>query len=200
MGSILRLLLGVPAAIIVVGALFLLMWGLIADNEVEVGEDREPVNISINQKLQDTEIVDTRKFEKPVLDDVPPPPPAIDRANFEPSVEGVQAKAPSFEASTEIGSAFNPDRDAQPLVRVPPSGFERCLDGRAGTDTVTLQFDVTPAGQVTNVEVVGTTDSCFNRYAIRAAERYKYQPKIVEGEAAWRRGVRHNVVFQEQEA
>ena len=200
MGSLLRLLIGIPAAAIVVGALFLVMWGLIADNEIDLGEDKDPVNISINQKLQDTEVVDQRKFERPQLEDVPPPPPAIDRANFEPAVEGVRAKAPSFEADVDIGSAFNPDRDAQPLVRVPPSGFERCLDGRAGTDTVTLRFDVTPAGQVTNVEVQNTTDSCFNRYAIRAAEKYKYQPKIVEGDAAWRRGVIHNVVFQEQEA
>ena len=195
MGSILRLLIGIPAAVIVVGALFLVMWGLIADTEVDLGEEKDPVNISITQKLQDTEIVDQRKFERPQLDDVPPPPPAIDRANFEPTVEGVQAKAPSFEADVDVGSAFNPDRDAQPLVRVPPSGFERCLSGRGGEEVVVLEFDVTPAGQVTNVNVVNSTDSCYNRYAVRSAEKWKYQPKIVEGEQAWRRGVRTQIKF-----
>ena len=196
MGSILRLLIGIPAAVIVVGALFLVMWGLIRDTEVDLGDEKDPVNISINQKLQDTEVVDQRKFERPQLDDVPPPPPAIDRANFEPSVEGVQAKAPSFEADVDVSSGFNPDRDAQPLVRVPPSGFERCIGNKAGTETVSLEFDVTPDGRVTNVSVVDTTDSCYNRYAVRAAEKWKYNPKIVEGEQAWRRGVRTNITFQ----
>ena len=195
MGSILRLLIGIPAAVIVVGALFLVMWGLIADSDVEVGEERDPVNISINQKLQDTELVDTRKFEKPVLDDVPPPPPAIDRANFEPTVEGVQAKAPSFEASTEIGSAFNPDREAQPLVRIPPEYPQRCASRHRQRESVVLQFDVTPAGQVTNVQVVNSTEGCFDRNAIRSAERWKYQPKIVDGEASWRRGVQTVIQF-----
>ena len=196
MGSILRLLLGIPAAVIVVGALFLVMWSLIASNEVDLGEEKDPVNISITQKLQDTEVVDQRKFERPQLDDVPPPPPAIDRANFEPSVEGVKAKAPSFEADVDVSTGFNPDRDAQPLVRVNPSGFERCIGDRAATETVSLQFDVTPDGRVTNVEVVDTTDSCYNRYAVRAAEKWKYNPKIVDGEQAWRRGVRTNITFQ----
>ena len=196
MGAILRLIIGIPAAIIVVGALFLVMWGLIADTEVDLGEEKDPVNISINQRLQDTEVVDQRKFERPQLDDVPPPPPAIDRANFEPTVEGVQAKAPSFEADVDVGTAFNPDRDAQPLVRVNPSGFERCIGNKAGTEVVSLEFDVTPDGRVTNVSVVDTTDSCYNRYAVRAAEKWKYNPKIVDGEQAWRRGVRTNIKFQ----
>lgn len=195
MGSILRILLGIPAAVIVVGALFLVMWGLIADTEVEIGDEKDPVNISISQKLQDTEVVDQRKFERPQLDDVPPPPPAIDRANFEPTVEGVQAKAPSFDAGVEIGSAFNPDRDAQPLVRVPPEYPQKCASRHRDRETVALQFDVTPQGQVTNVEVVQSSNSCFNRSAVRSAERWKYQPKISEGQQEWRRGVRTNISF-----
>lgn len=196
MGSIIRLLIGIPAAIVVVGALFLVMWSLITSDELQIEDEKQPPNISISQKLQDTEVADQRKFERPQLEDVPPPPPAIDRANFEPTVEGVQATAPSFEADVDISQSFNPDRDAQPLVRVNPSGFERCIGDRAGTETVALQFDVTPDGRVANVEVVNSTDSCYNRYAVRAAEKWKYNPKIVEGEQAWRRGVRTNITFQ----
>ena len=195
MGSIIRLLIGIPAAVIVVGALFLVMWSLIASTEIALEEERDPVNISISQKLQDTEVVDQRKFERPQLDDVPPPPPAIDRANFEPAVEGVQAKAPDFGADVEIGSAFNPDREAQPLVRIPPEYPQKCASRHRDRETVALQFDVTPAGQVTNVDVSSSTNSCFNRAAIRSAERWKYQPKIVDGDAAWRRGVATLIQF-----
>ena len=195
MGSIIRLLIGIPAAVIVVGALFLVMWGLIADADVEIEDERDPVNISIGQRLQDTDVVDTRKFERPQLEEVPPPPPAIDRANFEPTVEGVQAAPPSFETGVEIGSAFNPDRDAQPLVRVPPEYPQRCASRHRERETVSLRFDVNPSGQVTNVQVTNSTNSCFDRSATRSAERWKYQPKIEEGDAAWRRGVQTNIQF-----
>ena len=196
MGSIIRLIVGVPVAVIVVGGLFLIMAGLIK-SELNLDETKEPPRIEIGQQLKDRELTDTRKFDRPTLDEPPPPPPAIQRQNFQPSVEGVQAAPPSFDAETDIGTAFNPDRDAQPLVRVPPQGFERCLSDRGGDrETVTLEFDVTPQGTVTNVKVINSTDSCYNRYAVRSAEKWKYQPKIVDGEQAWRRGVRTNIVFQ----
>ena len=195
MGAIVRLLIGIPAAILVVGSLFLLMFYLIS-SELVVDEKKDPVKIELGQQIEDSEIVDQRKFERPQLDAPPPPPPAITRANFQPTVDGVQARAPSFDAEVDIGTAFNPDRDAQPLVRVPPQGFERCIGNKASVETVSLQFDVTPQGQVTNVEVVDSTDSCYNRYAIRSAEKWKYQPKIVDGEQAWRRGVRTSIRFE----
>jgi protein TonB len=196
MGSLLRVLIGVPAAIIVVGALFLLMYGLIKVDTVDLGEAKEPVNIRITQQIEDSELTNQKKFERPQLDQPPPPPPAIDRANFEPAVDGVRAAPPSFNAEVDIGTAFNPDRDAQPLVRVPPSGFERCIGNRASTEVVSLEFDVTPQGQVTNVRTVDSTDSCYNRYAERSAEKWKYQPKIVDGENQWRRGVRTSIRFE----
>ena len=195
MGSILRIIIGIPVAAIVVGALFLVMAGLIRQ-DLNLGETKEVERIEIGQQIQDRELTDTRRFERPTLDEPPPPPPAIQRQNFQPSVEGVQAAPPSFDAQTDIGTAFNPDRDAQPLVRVPPQGFERCIGSKAATEVVTLEFDVTPAGQVTNVQVVNSTDSCYNRYAVRSAEKWKYQPKIVDGEQAWRRGVRTSIKFQ----
>ncbi|MBB4659221.1 energy transducer TonB [Parvularcula dongshanensis] len=195
MGALIRVLVGVPAAFIVVIALFLLMYGLIKVDVIDLGEDKEPVSITIGRQIDDTEVTNQKKFERPQLDQPPPPPPAIQRESFAPTVEGVQAAAPSFDADVEIGTAFNPDRDAQPLVRVDPSGWERCID-RAGTqDSVRIQFDVTPQGQVTNVDVIDSTDSCLNRYAIRAAERWKYQPKIVEGEPQWRRGTQTTFRF-----
>ena len=195
MGSILRLIIGIPAAAIVVGALFLVMAGLIRQ-ELNLGEEREVERIEIGQQIKDRELTDTRRFERPTLDEPPPPPPAIQRQNFQPSVEGVQAAPPNFDADVDMSSSFNPDRDAQPLVRVNPTGFERCIGDKAGTEIVTLQFDVTPQGQVTNVQVINSTDGCYNRYAVRAAEKWKYQPKIVDGEQAWRRGVVTNIKFQ----
>ncbi|NNU15207.1 energy transducer TonB [Parvularcula sp. ZS-1/3] len=196
MGGIIRTVVGVPLAAVVVMGLFLLMWSQIAPGEVDLGEDKEPVNISITNQIEDSEIQNQRRFERPKLDAPPPPPPAIQRQNFQPQVEGVSAAAPDFGTDVDIGSGFNPDRDAQPLVRVNPSGFERCIDDDEGTEYVSLEFDVTPDGNVVNVRVLESSDRCYERYAIRAAERWKYQPKIVKGEAVPRRGVRTVIRFE----
>ena len=194
MGSILRIIIGVPVAAIVVGALFLVMAGLIRQ-ELNLGEEREVERIEIGQRIQDRELTDTRRFERPSLDEPPPPPPSITRQNFQPSVEGVQAASPTFDADVDLGTSFNPDRDAQPLVRVPPQYPQRCASRHRDIERVTLEFDVTPDGRVTNVRVVNSTNSCFNSAAERSAEKWKYQPKIVEGQQAPRRGVRTTIRF-----
>ena len=196
MGTVFRGVIGVPLAGVIVVGLFLVMYGLIVPEQLPEAVDRDPVNINITRQLEDSEIRNERRFERPKLDAPPPPPPAIERQNFEPSVDGVNAAAPDFGADVNIGSGFNPDRDAQPLVRVNPTGFERCIDANTGTELVALEFDVDPSGNVVNVEVVESTDSCFNRYAVRAAERWKYQPKIVDGDAVPRRGVRTTIRFE----
>jgi protein TonB len=195
MGSIIRLVIGVPVAAAVVLFLFLVMWSQIRPGELPASEEREPVNISITNQIEDSEIQNQRRFERPKLDAPPPPPPAIQRQNFQPQVEGVRAAAPDFGADVDIGSGFNPDRDAQPLVRVAPQGFERCIEDE-GTEIVSLEFDVDPQGSVVNVRVIDSTDRCYNRYAVRAAERWKYQPKIVKGEAQPRFGVRTQIKFE----
>ncbi len=195
MGGIVRTVLGVPAAAVIVLGLFLVMWAQIKPGELGLEEDRAPVQVNITRQIQDSELVNQRRFERPKLDAPPPPPPAIERQNFEPAVDGVNAAAPDFGADVDIGSGFNPDRDAQPLVRVNPTGFERCIDSDVGQERVSLEFDVDPAGNVINVQVIDSTDRCYDRYAVRAAERWKYQPKVVKGEAVPRRGVRTVIVF-----
>ncbi len=198
MGSIIRSIFGVPIAVVIVVGLFLFMYGLIRVDELPEASDSEPVNIQLGRQIEDSDVTNQRRFERPQLDQPPPPPPAINQANFQPQVEGVRAATPTFEANVNIGSAFNPDRDAQPLVRIPPqeSLFQRCIrSDEARQERVRLEFDVTPEGNVTNVRVLDSTDSCYERSAVRAAERWRYQPKIVDGEAEPRFGVQTTIVY-----
>lgn len=199
MASLFRGILGLPVAGVVTIFLFLLMYGLVRVTELPPPEDGSDININFTRQLQDTEVTNQKVFERPSLDQPPPPPPAINQQNFQPKVDGVQAVAPSFEANVDIGSGFNPDRDAQPIVRIPPqvSDFQRCIrSDDYKIERVVLEFDVTPEGQVANVRVVDSTDSCYERAAIRAAQRWKYNPKIVDGEAQPRFGVRTTIEFQ----
>lgn len=195
MGSTIRLAVGFPVAAIVTIILFLIMSAMIRQN-IKLEEEKAAVKIDITAQLQDTDLSNAAKdFKRPTLDTPPPPPPAVTDPSNRPALDGVRAEIPQLEANLSIGTGFNPDRDAQPLVRIPPQFPERCQARAGGRETVVVEFDVTPDGTTTNIRVVDSSNSCFNSSATRSVERWKYQPKIVENKAEWRRGVQTSVVF-----
>lgn len=190
MGSFVRLFVGVPGAVLVTGFLFLFMSVMISQ-DLRLEEEERGVKISVTAQIEDTDISDARRnFQRPTLDAPPPPPPAVNDPSNRPALDGVRAQIPTIDANLNIGSGFNPDRDAQPLVRIPPQYPERCQSrATEAGENVVVQFDVTPDGQTTNIQTIDSTNSCFNRAAERAVQRWKYQPKIVDNQAQWRRGV-----------
>ncbi|MEQ8178754.1 MAG: energy transducer TonB [Amphiplicatus sp.] len=196
MGSFARLIIGVPVAIIVTAILFLIMSGLIRQ-DVKLEEEKDSLKLNITAQIQDTDISNINKeFKRPTLDTPPPPPPAVNDPSNRPALDGVRAAIPQLDVSLNVGSGFNPDRDAQPLVRIPPQYPERCMARAKARENVLVEFDVAPEGTTTNIKVVDSTNSCLNSAAIRSVERWKYQPKIVDNQAQWRRGVQTNVAFE----
>lgn len=196
MGSLVRIIIGFPGAAVVTGLLFLFMAAMIKQ-EVRLNEEKSALNVNITAQLDDTDINNAnREFKRPTLDAPPPPPPAVNDPSNRPALDGVRAAIPTIDANLSIGSGFNPDRDAQPLVRIPPQYPERCMSRASATETVVVEFDVTPEGQTTNIRVIDSSNSCLNRAAERSVERWKYQPKIVDNAAQWRRGVQTAVTFQ----
>lgn len=195
MGSAIRLILGIPGAAVVTALLFMAMAWMIKQ-DAQLGEEKAPLNINITQQLEDTNLSSNKEFKRPTLDTPPPPPPAVVDASNRPALDGVRAQVPQLNTNLSIGTGFNPDRDAQPLVRIPPQYPERCMSRAGAKETVFVEFDVTPDGTTTNIRVVETTNSCLNSAATRSVERWKYQPKIVENKAEWRRGVQTAITFE----
>ncbi len=196
MGSLVRLFVGVPAAVLVTGGLFLFMAAMIRQ-PLDLNEAEDSINIDITAQIDDSDLNNANKeFKRPTLDTPPPPPPAVNDPTNRPALDGVRAQIPTIDANLNIGTGFNPDRDAQPLVRIPPQYPDRCKTRAEDSESVTVEFDVTPEGQTTNVQIVDSSNSCLNRPAIRSVEKWKYQPKIVDNEAQWRRGVQTVVRFE----
>ena len=95
-----------------------------------------------------------------------------------------------------VGSA---DMDIVPLVRVnpryPPRAQSRGIEG-----WVHLRFTITRQGTVTDVQVVDADPKgYFERSAKRAVGKYKYKPKIQDGEAVPRAGVELVLTFEIEE-
>lgn len=197
MSNIIRLFTGLPGAVIVTSLIFLVLASVISTREdVQLSEDRS-VQINVTRQIQDTTNQVTEEFRRPVLDQPPPPPPTVTDTDFRPEMSVQIGELPDLSGvDLDIGTGFNPDRDAQPLVRIPPQYPQRCM-GRADTrEAVSVEFDVTPEGSVVNPRVLSTTNSCFNRAAMRAVERWRYNPKIVDNVAEPRLGVRTVIEFQ----
>jgi len=196
MNNLTRLIAGVPGTFIVTSLLFLLLASVISrQKDVELSEDRS-VEINVTRQLQDSSVQNVQDFQRPVLDQPPPPPPTVTDPSFRPQMNVEIGSLPDLSnVDVDIGTGFNPDRDAQPLVRIPPQYPQRCMSRAAARESVVVEFDVTPEGTVVNTRVLESTNSCFNRAARRAVERWRYNPKIVDNVAQPRFGVRHLIEF-----
>jgi protein TonB len=202
MASFIRLIVGVPIAAVITFLLFTLMQILIFEEEVNLDDEREELRITISDVAEDIQV----RQRDLTLDDVqqaepPPPPPQIPRQAADAPSEDVRTTMgalPDFDAPNLTGDQVSfdvSDRDAQPLVRIepqyPPRAAERGVEGNC-----TVQFDVTPDGQPTNISIVSCTSTLFQAATIRAVERWRYEPRIEGGNAVWRRGVQTRLDYQ----
>lgn len=200
MNSIIRLFTGLPGAVVVTSVLFLLLALVIQQRQdVQLSDDRA-VQINVLRQLEDRAEQRAEDFQRPVLDQPPPPPPMVSDPSFRPTMTAQIGALPDLSATNiDIGTGFNPDRDAQPLVRIPPQYPSQCQRTARAIETVVVEFDVTPEGAVINARVLDSTNSCFNRAAMRAVERWRYAPRVVDGNAQPRFGVRTAIDFGMEE-
>lgn len=200
MSNFLRLLGGIPGAVIVTVGLFLLLATVITQRQdVQLDEDKS-VDINVTRQIEDRADQRREDFQRPVLDQPPPPPPMVSDPTFRPTMAVQMGAMPDLSGvDVDIGTGFNPDRDAQPLVRIPPQYPTQCMTRARELETVTLEFDVTPEGNVVDPEVINTTNPCFNRAAVRAVLRWRYNPRVVDNVAQPRFGVRTAIDFNLEE-
>jgi protein TonB len=75
------------------------------------------------------------------------------------------------------------DRDPLPLVRIEPQypqqARQRGLEG-----WVQIRFTISTAGSVKDAEVVKSSNSVFERNALQAVSKWKYQPQLKGGKPA----------------
>jgi protein TonB len=89
------------------------------------------------------------------------------------------------------------DGDPQPLVRILP---EYPQSGR-GDGWVLVRFNISPAGTVTNAAVIDAKPrGMFDKNALRAIERWRYRPAVVDGRAVERRGLQVRLIFELEQA
>ncbi|WP_017930106.1 energy transducer TonB [Robiginitomaculum antarcticum] len=196
--NITRWIIGIPIAAVLTYLLFVLMMVLI-DGEWEAQEKSDIAKFEIDPKVEDLKVIK----RETVIDEVrrvttPPPPPQIERQQaVQPNepIATLEGAIPEFDAPKIDRQSFKiavSDRDAQPLVRIPPSMPPRAEK----SGHCRMRFDVSPQGSPYNVVATYCTQSLFERNSVKAVEKFKYNPKMQDGQAISRRGVETKITFQ----
>ncbi len=198
MAALIRWIVGIPLAAFLTFMLFLGMKALIT-GDFKPEKKLAAANFDINPQVDDIKVVirETKVQEiKKVV--TPPPPPQIERQQAAKPTEAIaslEGAIPEFEAPKIDRSNFKitvSDRDAQPLVRIPPIMPPRAE--KSGHCRV--KFDVSPEGQPFNVVATFCTETLFKRASTKSVQKWKYNPKIVDGRATARKGVESKITFK----
>ncbi|HEY7884380.1 MAG TPA: energy transducer TonB [Cellvibrionaceae bacterium] len=199
-----RLAIAVVLAVVTTFGLLFLMHSLI-NSDLEANEDEVQVRVA-DIRMPKTDIdtrYDTEKPDRP--EDPEQPPPDIPEPDFEMAQinpDGLNMAPPSLDGNINIGfSGLGGDGEFLPIVRAQPV-YPRRAAQRGLEGAVTLEFTVTTSGTTRDVVVIegvtsdGEPTTMFNSAAIRAVERYKYRPRVVDGTPVEVPGVQIRLIFE----
>lgn len=177
----LRLLLGALGAVPITLALFFLMRFLISTPPPKLDETETIGEIKIARDIRDEKTNVEENVKRPEQREAPPPPPKLTSSRRPPKQDSINVNIGDVGMTIDPNGDFRSDSDIQPIVRVnpqyPPRAAERGVEG-----WVHLEFTVTEQGTTENVVVLDADPpGIFNRAAIRAVEKWKYKPMMVNG-------------------
>lgn len=130
------------------------------------------------------------------LDPNPPPPRVLyNGAGGDGPEIGVPQPVPPNVPTPDSNGFAVLDGDALPIVKVTPNYPVSAL--KAGLEGyVIVEFTITRTGSVEDVSVVESSDRVFERAAIDAASRFRYRPRIIDGEFVEVHGKQHLISFR----
>jgi protein TonB len=200
----LRFPIAVVGAVLISAVLFAFLH-LLVSQRGEIGEVQEAVKIEFTRLRQDTEVEKKRseKAERVKAEQAPPPPMiALQKTSLDPNAgtDAASAIASLVENQTKqmgnLTGSGGADRDAVPLVRIEPDypmqARQRGIEG-----WVVVEFTISTAGTVKDAEVVASEPgNVFDRAAVQAVRKWKYNPKVVDGKAVERTGMKIRLDFE----
>lgn len=196
-----RILWPMVSASITVG-LFLLMGYLITPKNTIPTEVESSPSIDISRVKRDEKSPNKArpKVDKPKKINTPPPPlVARPRVNNNVNSNALLVSIPTD--GVDIGGLdASADRSATPIVRFPPQypqgPLQRNIEG-----WVLVNFTITHTGTVGDEKVVESEPKgTFDRAALRAIKRWKYQPKMENGKSVPQYNMREIFRFEIQDS
>lgn len=204
-GNFVRLVIGIVLGLVVTAALFWTMQYLIetADRELNEGTSGNLVDFV---RLKRDESIQRRQLKpkKPPPPDAPPPqPPTPQLDNLNPNAEKIAISAAPVETDIEMSGGFSlgvGEGDYLPIVKVAPIYPQRALS-RGIEGYCVVQYVVTRQGTIREPFVIEDqcTSSLFHRASLQAALKFKYKPRVIDGQAVEVPGVQNKFTFEIEE-
>jgi protein TonB len=197
-----RFLIAMLLAAVVTLGLFFLMQSLIksggsALTDAPKGSVLDFVRVKKDESIQKKD----RKPKKPPKPQEQPPQmqqPQMDSPTPDASSSGLDFGADiGADISLDGGLALESgDGEYLPIVKVAPVYPRRALS-RGIEGFVIVEFTVGKQGSVKNAKVVeANPEGIFDQAALDAASKFKYKPRVINGEAAEVAGVQNRITFQ----
>ena len=192
-----RYAFGVVLGAIATFLLFMLMQAVIANPEAatDTGVKGRIVDFVRVQEDQEVQIKKRKPKPPPPVDE---PPPSMLKPSLDTDVSvGMEIGLVDVDVDVDVGGTdYSSDGEYLPIVKVAPI-YPRRAQSRGIEGFVLLEFTVTTTGGVRDPSVIeAKPPGVFDRAAINAALKFKYKPKVVNGEAIEVAGVRNLITFQ----
>ena len=151
-------------------------------------------------RIEKDETLDTKtlKPKKPPEPEQPPPdtPPQLDEIDA--SVQTVNIGAVDTEVGVNVGGigGFNAaEGEYLPIVKVAPIYPNRALTRGIEGHCIVI-YTVTRNGTTKDPKVVECTSSLFANASIKASSKFKYKPRVINGQPIDVPGVMHKITFE----
>jgi len=191
-----RYVSAISTGTVITVSLLYVMQALIALQPGAQSDDRhwKPVNFVRFKTPEPTETIKDEPIAKEDLTHTEMPPTrTVDKGGLEPVyVPTAEPRPPGNQGLPVFGSLT--DGPLVAMVRVAPTYPIRATSlGLEGY--VVVQFDVMADGYVTNIMIIESTNRIFDKAAIKAAQRFKFKPRVVDGLALASYGIQNMFRF-----
>jgi protein TonB len=197
MGSLQRVILGGLLAVPVAIGLFYLMQALVdRDYEQQDTKARKIADIVVPDKVIETNLKEV-KPEK--VEDPEEPPPDLEPIDFDTDIDmNVANTAPTTGINLKLSSSGMSSGDGEylPIVKVAPI-YPRRAQTRGISGYCIVEYTVTKTGSIRDPQAVDCQPSgIFESASVRAAEKFKYKPRVVDGEPIEVAGVQNKFTYE----
>ncbi len=199
--NLFRLFLGALLAIPVAGGLFFIMQYLIttADPKIDDSKRRKLADIHMPEREIDTNVKEVKPDK---VEDPEEPPPDLDTPDLDMDMDvEVVNTAPQAKVDVSISATGMSSGDGEylPIVKVAPI-YPRRAQTRGITGYCIVEYTVTTSGAIRDpVPVDCQPEGVFESASVKAALKFKYKPRVVDGEAIEVAGVQNKFTYELEE-
>jgi len=192
-----RIALALPLGVVTTAALLFMMHLLIANGQVSVAPVTARITDFMRIERNEAVRVEEKKPDPPAAPAEMPRIALFDSGQQSEAVIEVALAEPEVRFQADVkGMAFEgSDGEYLPMYKAAPQYPMRALQRRL-EGYVIVEFVVTTSGAVRDVTIVESTSPIFEQAAVEAAQKFKYKPRVVDGQPIEVSGVQNKITFK----